>query len=128
MQSCGGQWGGGSTPGSRVGLLGGLSMGLACSWGGEEGVSGRGCGGPGPVGLLAVPWGWDVMQGAMWGWGGTVVQGAVWSHRETNWEAQTAVGLAWGVKQGMERIGVPSSILRLGGGEGLVTLLRSPGV
>lgn len=62
------------------------------------------------------------------GVGGTEVQGAVWSRRETNWEAQTAVGLAWGVKQGMERIGVPSSILRLGGGEGLITLLRSPGV
>ena len=89
-------------------------------------MSGRGCGGPGPVVLLAVPWGWDVMQGA--GVRGHRGPRCCLEPQGDELGGTDSCGLAWGVKQGMERIGVPSSVLRLGGGEGLITLLWSPGV
>lgn len=63
-------------------------------------MSGRGRGGPGPARLYAVPWGWGVrLGGALWS--GMVVGGAGRRVRRQM--------TAWGVKQGLERIGVPAA-------------------
>ena len=72
-------------------------------------MSGRGRGGPGPARLYAVPWGWGVrLRGALWS--RMLVRGAGRQVRRQM--------TAWGVKQGLERIGVPAA--SPGWGEGVL--------
>ena len=78
---------------------GGCAPGLA-PYEGERWVSGRVRGGPGPARLYAVPWGWGVrLRGALWS--RMLVGGAGRQVRRQM--------TAWGVKQGLERIGVPAA-------------------
>lgn len=85
---------------------GGCAPGLA-RYEGEGWVSGRGCGGPGPARLYAVPWGWGVRLG-----------GALWSRMLVGGAGRQVRRqmTAWGVKQGLERTGVPAASPGWGGG------------